>query len=127
MSELEIIPTSDEELGTPVPAAVPEVDPEVDPENDEEGEDAPFVQGEAGFDPTSVGAAPDAYITIRTSSGGSRYIPATEAMTVRNLVSASGLAIQGAYDVYMDQNIVQQDTLVPVGATVTLIGNVKGA
>jgi hypothetical protein len=48
-------------------------------------------------------------------------------MTVRDLIVASNLAIQGRYDVYLDQVVVPQDAFVPVGATVTLLGNVKGA
>ena len=101
------IPTSDPDFS----------DPEVTPE----------VEAEPGFDASAAGIPETAYITIRTSSGGTQYVPASEAMTVRNLINASGLAIQGAYDVYMDQNVVTQDTLVPLGATVTLLGNVKGA
>jgi hypothetical protein len=101
----------------PIPSNDPDFTPEVnaDPSIDNTPETGP------------EGVPADTYITIRTSSGGSAYVPASEAMTVRDLINASGLAIQGKYDVYMDQVIVAQDALVPVGTTVTLLGNVKGA
>jgi hypothetical protein len=101
--------------------------PTSDADFEDESVSDPEVTGEPAFDPAAAGIPADTYITIRTSSGGTQYVLATEAMTVRDLIARSGLAIQGTYDVYMDQNIVAQDTLVPVGATVTLIGNVKGA
>ena len=107
MSDENLIPSSDADFA----------DPEV------EGE--PEVETTAETAPEGVPT--QAYITIRTSGGGTKYVPANEAMTVRALISASGLAIQGQYDVYMDQNVITQDALVPAGATVTLLGNVKGA
>ena len=102
-----------------------EFDPTAIPSNDPDFSADPQVNDTPDTGPEGVPA--DTYITIRTSSGGSAYVPATEAMTVRDLINASGLAIQGKYDVYMDQAIVPQDALVPVGTTVTLLGNVKGA
>ena len=99
--------------------------PEV-PTNDPDFGLDPVVTGET-FDPAAAGVPAETYIHITTSGGGNQYVPTSEPLTVRDLILRSGLAIQGAYDVYMDQNIVQQDTLVPLGATVTLLGNVKGA
>jgi hypothetical protein len=105
-----------------------EFDPTAIPSNDPDF--SPNVTPDPSIEATPEGVAgipQDTYITIRTSSGGSAYVPATEAMTVRDLIVASNLAIQGRYDVYLDQVVVPQDAFVPVGATVTLLGNVKGA
>ena len=104
--------TEDFDTVSAIPSDDPDFTPQVTPETDADA---------------LAGIPANTFITIRTSGGGTKYVPATEGMTVRDLINASGLAIQGAYDVYMDQNVVAQDTIVPVGATVTLLGNVKGA
>lgn len=69
-------------------------------------------------DPTQV-------ITLRTSGGETRYIPATEPMNLAQVKALSGLTF-GAVQFYMNAVVIDDTTVVPVGGVVTAIGNVKG-
>ena len=69
-------------------------------------------------DPTQV-------ITLRTSGGETRYIPAAESMTLAQVKALSGMTF-GAVTFYMNAAVIGDDTVVPVGSVVTAIGNVKG-
>lgn len=73
---------------------------------------------ESVVDPTQV-------ITLRTSGGDTRYIPAIEPMTLSQVKALSGLTF-GAVQFYMNAVVISDDTVIPVGGVVTAIGNVKG-
>jgi hypothetical protein len=70
------------------------------------------------IDPTQV-------ITLRTSGGDSRYIPADEPMALSQVKGLSGLTF-GSVAFYMNAAVIDDATVIPVGATVTAVGNVKG-
>ena len=70
------------------------------------------------FDPTEV-------ITLRTSGGETRYIPALEPMTLAEVKAISGLAF-GAVQFYLNAAVIDNDTIIPVGSVISAIGNVKG-
>ncbi|MCL4561884.1 MAG: hypothetical protein M1281_14905 [Chloroflexi bacterium] len=65
-------------------------------------------------------------VTLRTSSGDTRHVPVTEAMPLSAVMERSGLALSGAVQYWLDGNQIQGDTVIPLGATVTIVGNVKG-
>jgi hypothetical protein len=69
-------------------------------------------------DPTQV-------ITLRTSGGETRYIPADEPMTLAMVKNLSGLAF-GAVSFYMNAAVIDDNTVIPVGSVITAVGNVKG-
>lgn len=77
-----------------------------------------LAEEEIVVDPTRV-------ITLRTSGGETRYIPADDPLTLSQVKNLSGLAF-GAVQFYMNANVIDDATVVPVGAVVTAIGNVKG-
>gem|GEM_PF-2321850 len=73
---------------------------------------------EPAVDPTQV-------ITLRTSGGETRYIPATEPMTLSEVKALSGLTF-GAVQFFMNAAVIEDSTVVPVGSVISAIGNVKG-
>ncbi len=73
---------------------------------------------EPAVDPTQV-------ITIRTSGGDTRYIPANAPMTLAEVKAISGLTF-GAVQFYMSAAVIDDATVIPVGAVISAIGNVKG-
>lgn len=82
-------------------------------------EDLEIAEEVAGVvDPTQV-------ITLRTSGGESRYIPTNEPLSLSEVKSLSGLTF-GAVQFYMNAQVIADDTIVPVGAVVAAVGNVKG-
>ena len=89
-----------------------EFEPEFSDELETEGMPDPVV------DPTQV-------ITLRTSGGETRYIPATEPMSLAEVKAVSGLTF-GAVQFYMNAAVIEDSTIVPVGAVISAIGNVKG-
>ncbi len=100
--------------------AIPEEFDDVEDELDEELDDT--FEDEQGLapivDPTQV-------ITLRTSGGETRYVPAAEAITLAQLKALSGLTF-GAVTFYMNAAVIDDATVVPVGSVVSAIGNVKG-
>lgn len=89
-----------------------EFEPEFADELETEGMPDPVV------DPTQV-------ITIRTSGGETRYIPAAAPMSLAEVKALSGLAF-GAVQFYMNAAVIDDATVIPVGAVISAIGNVKG-
>ena len=105
-SEMEVNPEP-----TPEPASE-----EVEPEEDF------FPEDEEGFDLPD----PSAAITIRTSGGETRYVPAPEPMTVSAAMLDSGLRPNGAVTYYLNGAEVKPDTVLPGGSVLTVVGSVKG-
>jgi hypothetical protein len=89
-----------------------EFEPELPDELVTEGMPDPMV------DPTQV-------ITIRTSGGETRFIPATEPMSLAEVKAVSGLTF-GAVQFYLNAAVIDDDTVIPVGSVISAIGNVKG-
>ena len=89
------------------------------PEEEEfDFEEDAFEVEEPIIDPTQV-------ITLRTSGGETRYIPSAEALPLAQVKALSGLAF-GAVTFYMNAAVIDDATIIPVGAVVSAIGNVKG-
>ncbi len=66
-------------------------------------------------------------ITLRTTTGDSRYVPTTEPLKLSDLIAKSGLVINGAVTYWMGTTqLTDTNTVIPVGETVTLVGAVKG-
>ncbi len=89
-----------------------EFEPEFEDELEQETLPNPVI------DPTQV-------ITIRTSGGETRYIPATESMSLAEVKAVSGLTF-GAVQFYLNAAVIEDATVIPVGAVISAIGNVKG-
>jgi hypothetical protein len=96
-----------------------EFDEEEDVELEEDLDDELFEEElEPVVDPTQV-------ITLRTSGGQTRYIPAGDPMTLAEIKGLSGLTF-GAVTFYYNAQVIDDTTIIPVGGVVTAIGNVKG-
>lgn len=72
----------------------------------------------AGIDPTQI-------ITI-ISNGRPAYVETAEPITFGDAMTRAGLTYNGNLDVYMNGQKIALDTPIPGGATVTVVGNVKG-
>lgn len=107
------LPASDDQFVNPVPT-----DEELAEPTDEE-------LGTAELE--GIGVDPSRLITIRSTSGTSRYVIADEPITFGEAMLRANLVVNGSYEVYMDGNVITSTTLVPLGATITVVGNVKGA
>jgi hypothetical protein len=120
-------------------AFVPEdenpVEPSVQPEAEAAVETADLGETddwdeEVGSFIAETGAAdlpdPNSVVTIRTSGGGDRYVPVTQPTSVKDVIAQSGLYFGGAVQYWLNGAQVNQDTLVPGGSTLSVIGSVKG-
>ncbi len=81
-----------------------------------------FGEGETAVQLPDAGTV----ITLRTSSGDSRYVPATEPMTAQAVVTASGIYVSGATQFWLNGAQIATTDLVQPGSTLTLVGSVKG-
>lgn len=97
---------------------IPEEFDELETEEFEDEEDEFEIDDEPVVDPNRV-------ITLRTTGGQSRYIPAEEPMPLSEVKNLSGLAF-GAVTFYMNAAVIGDNEIIPVGGVVTAIGNVKG-
>ncbi len=73
---------------------------------------------DAGIDPTQI-------ITI-ISNGRPAYVETTEPITFGVAMQRAGLTYNGGLDVYMNGQKIGMEDPIPGGATVTVVGNVKG-
>ena len=69
---------------------------------------------------------PATVVTIRTSSGGDKYVPVSEPTAVSSVIAQSGLYFGGAVQYYLNGAEIKTTDLVPGGSTLTVIGSVKG-
>lgn len=69
---------------------------------------------------------PNSVVTIRTSGGGDKYVPVNQPTSVKDVIAQSGLFFGGAVQYWLNGAQVNQDTLVPGGSTLSVIGSVKG-
>lgn len=102
-----------------------ELPSEFDEEEDvemEEGSDEDDELFEEELEPV---VDPTQVITLRTSGGQTRYIPAGDPMTLVEIKGLSGLTF-GAVTFYYNAQVIDDTTVIPVGGVVTAIGNVKG-
>ncbi len=90
---------------------------------EEDGDDEDIFTG--GFQASEI-PAEATFITVRSSNGGTRYVPTSEALTVAAVMQSSGLFVSGAVDYFLDGTRVVSESLIPVGSTLTIIGAVKG-
>lgn len=108
------------------PAAVVEAEFHLDTveDEDDEPEDDDF------FDEEEVPAVPEidpaTVVTIRTSASGDKYVQATSAMPLIDVISKSGLRFNGDFTCWLNGQEVALGTQVAGGMTVTVVGSVKG-
>jgi hypothetical protein len=76
--------------------------------------------------PEQVGVDMNQVITIRTAAGGANYVAAPEALTLKEVMEKSGLTFGAGVQVFMNNAIISDDTVVPSGSTVVAVGSVKG-
>jgi hypothetical protein len=69
---------------------------------------------------------PMTVVTLRTSGGDTRYVPVTGSMTAGEVFAASGLAVSGVMQIWLNGVQIANDTVVPAGSTLTLVGSIKG-
>jgi len=63
----------------------------------------------------------DRTVTIRTSSS-SEVVPWREGMTLEDAFNLTNLVMRARTDFYLDNVIVEMDTVLPAGAVITAIG-----
>ena len=74
-----------------------------------------------------VNVDPGTYVTITTMGGQTRYVPVDGPTSVIDVFSRSGISVQGAFKFFMNGAEVSMQTILPVGSTVSLLGQtVKG-
>jgi hypothetical protein len=71
------------------------------------------------FDPSQI-------ISISTSAGGRWDIPATEPLTVGQVFDAAQVTTGSAVDIYVNGTVVDRNFVVAPGATIAVVGTVKG-
>jgi hypothetical protein len=71
---------------------------------------------------------PSKVITITTSGGDTRYVPVEEGVTLTagEAFMASGLSVNGAFQIYLNGAVIKVNDVVPTGSTITVVGSVKG-
>lgn len=69
---------------------------------------------------------PATVITIRTSGGDTRYVPASEGLTVGEAILQSGVSLNGSWQVWMNGAEMHTGDVVPAGTTLTVLTTVKG-
>jgi hypothetical protein len=88
-------------------------------------DDLGFLNGEEAAQPF-VPPAPETVITVRTSGGDEKYIPASEPMSVGAVMTASGLYVSGNMQYWLNGAEVDANTLVPPGQSILAVGSIKG-
>ena len=66
------------------------------------------------------------FITIQISTGQPIHHFTEEPMTARQLVLEKGLRFNGSYSMWFNGVAAEDDTVIPVGGTLAIIGEVKG-
>ncbi len=105
---------------------------EFDPAMPEEGAIVPAEEPqlpEELNDFASAGVDPTRLITIATTSGRPAYVElqaGEAAIPFSAAIQRAGLLFNGQLNVYMNGQEVAMETPIPGGATVTVVGNVKG-
>lgn len=69
---------------------------------------------------------PSRVIGIKTQGAETRFVPATEAMSIPALLQAAGLTVSAAVEYWLNGSVVSQNELIPVGQTLVIVGTVKG-
>lgn len=69
---------------------------------------------------------PAQIVTLRSSAGQSWPVPVEQPTAVKDLVRQANLTLGTEVVVWVDGATVSMDQVVPGGAIVTLVGNVKG-
>lgn len=65
-------------------------------------------------------------VTLRSTSAGSTYVPIAEPMPLSTILAMSGLTIGANCQFYIDSTEINGEAIVQPGATVLIVGNVKG-
>ena len=90
----------------------------------------PNAEPEEEFFPTEETGVelPDAQtvITLRTSGGDTRYVPAAEPMSASQVIVTAGVSVAGAVQYWLNGAQIQPSDLVSPGMTLTVVGSVKG-
>ncbi|MCB2146543.1 MAG: hypothetical protein KQI81_08720 [Deltaproteobacteria bacterium] len=107
-----------------VPQEVPQdqpVDWEDQTEVEEEVEEDFFADIEEAFELPS-----ENFITISVNGASPRYQFTEVPMTANDLLTAQNIRFNGAYSMWLENNVIDGATVIPVGSTLMLIGEVKG-
>jgi len=113
-----------EPLGTPEDSYAPVIDPITPAAPAEEDSDMDdFVTEEPAPD---LGIDPSNVVTIRTSSGQSHYVAVTDALTLGRIKEKSGLTYGAGTQFFLNNTVINDGDTVPMGATLTAVGSVKG-
>ncbi len=116
-------------LPVPEPEAGPASEEIVDVDDEDiEDEDTnstmdDFVNTEAAPD---LGVDANKIVTVRTSSGQSNYVAVDGPTTLRDIKLKSGLTYAPGTQIFLNNTVVNDDTVIPEGSTLVAIGSVKG-
>ncbi len=73
-----------------------------------------------------LGIDPNQIVTLRTSDGSTHYIAVEGPMTLAELKRRSDLNFGGNVQVFLNNAVISDETVVPAGATIVAVGSVKG-
>lgn len=65
-------------------------------------------------------------IGLRSTDGSTRYVPASEPMTLDAVLAKSGIALVGDTQFFLGAANITRETIVAPGQTITVIGSQKG-
>jgi hypothetical protein len=91
-------------------------------EDEETADETEDLFGDSTFelpDPTAV-------ITVASSAGDDRYVPAREAMSVGMVMAAADLRPNGMVEYFVNGSTITVNDSVAPGQTLTVVGSVKG-
>lgn len=106
----------------PIVEAVVETPVEVDTDEDEDDDFAGLDDDADLFEAPD----PDSIITVRTSGGDTKYVPATRAMTPIEILASARLTTSGAIQYWYNGAQITDGTEIQPGSTLTVVGSVKG-
>jgi len=116
-------PQPEQPEGSLPPAVTPEEGPAV-PAAQTSLDD--FVNAETEPETADLGVDPNNVIQIRTSSGQSHYVAVSEATTLGRIKERSGLTYGAGTQFFLNNTVIGDDMVVPMGSTVVAVGSVKG-
>ncbi len=105
-------------------ALMPEGQGEADPTSEPPASTVDdFVNEET---PVDLGVDPQAFVTLRTSSGTSHYVAVAGPSTLADIKLHSGLTFTTGTQFFLNGTVIEDAAVVPAGATLVAVGSVKG-
>lgn len=123
---LNAIPDFDEEVtptqATPEPVVPVELDTDDDDELVDDDEDfLDDIDNDESYELPS-----DDFITVSLSTGAPRFFHTSEPSMVIDIIEGLQLKFHGQYTVFFEGASVSHSTVIPVGATIQIVGDQKG-